>query len=394
MKLVISPIKIFAVVFSILVLWSSEVIYDYVYVGSDYIYKTAIIAISLPIMFVIDKKKLGYYALCELILFFVMFIWSLLGYTTVSEILKIVIRLFPILILVEFFVERHVNIFEVLCNCIIFLIILSLLNYALFDLGILGIPPSYVQVVRENGEIQRYTNYLDIYYRWHGSRKLLGRELISANGFWHEPGAYQIYINLALYFELFKRDTYSRIRVGILLLACISSTSTMGIILSLVLIFLALFRKSINSMKMRNVVITFIVVCVFAFLINVVVTEKIGTNNWVYRVENFQQSFLMVLNNPILGSNYHNVKLWSGLLAYFIQFGILGLIPCICFYRGVRSGFFGKDIAGKFAITAWWMLSLLDENYGLHNIIFFIYALCICYGSVFRIKGTVYDNRY
>ena len=361
-------------IFAFLVLITSESIYESVFGVLDYGLKIFLIAFFVPVLLLINRQYVKLYTLIGFAMIMCSILCILGGSVTTMEFLKIWVRFFPILFIVTFYETRGYDTFYIIYKVILFLIILSLLFYVCFDLGVLQIQPNIIRVPMENGEYKFYREYLKIYYRWHNTRKVLGYNLVSANGIWHEPGAYQIYINLGLYYELNMREKASIKRILIFVVACISSTSTAGLILTILLLFCYFIKKS-------QPYIVFVFGCFIGLLcmsiILLLLQEKALTMNWLFRVSNILESLKLLSEIHLFGADYNNMKIWCGLLAYFIQFGIFGFIPYYLIFKSIICSTFTDEFWAKVSFFLWWFISLLDENYSLHNIIFYIYAFLI-----------------
>lgn len=361
----------------LMVLWimlSSEAIYAHVYPWWDNTFKILVVLFgigSIAWLRVEQAKKLiVYFTMLSIILL----LWTI-GGATVVHVLTILAKLVPIIFFCCAMKNKNVDLIRIVYSTIYYLVVLSLIFFILFDLNLLGIAPTRYIWELDNGYQYIYTNYLGIYFRWHRTRSVLGINMISANGIWHEPGAYQIYANLGLFFALFtySSEKKSKCKAVVFTLAVISSTSTMGLLLMAVLYFIH-FGKKISIWK---IIVIIIAGCLVTFFSVFLLAEKMGTANWLDRTGNWAKGFSYILKSPIFGYDIGNAPLYSGFLSYFVLFGILGCYPVFVFLKGVwKRNVFGQRSIDKIAISAWYILSMMNENYAYFSVIFLIYGIC------------------
>lgn len=376
MKIKKLDIKIlYAYIMVVLIMLSSEAIYEHVYPWWGNTLKLLVVGFALPSFLMIKRKRLVNLVAGSMMLLVVLLIWTV-GGSSIPMVLRILLKLIPVLLFVGAMEEQNIDLLKIVYNALFFLICISLIFFVLFDLGIAGVEPSRYIWELNNGYQYIYTDYLGIYYRWHRTRSVLGFDMISANGLWHEPGAYQIYANLGLFMSLFMYDKKIKIRPIIFILAVISSTSTMGLLIMVLLIVLKTLRK-INPIKLALIEVAGIVGGLF--IVNLL-GEKMTTSNWFSRTSNLLDGLFYFLKSPVFGYDVGSTPLYSGLLAYLTIFGSLGLLPLYVLVKGViKKHSFGFDTVAKMAFLVWYVLSMLDENYAFYNLMFLIYGICIYY---------------
>lgn len=188
------------------------------------------------------------------------------------------------------------------CKIIEFLCIASLVTYVLqpFILQYKHILPRLVSV---NGEhISNYTNVYVSVIKWEGSLRNCGV-------FW-EPGAFQVFLNLALLFELFviKREKGSFSRLALYILTIATTVSTAGLLNMCLLILAYIFATGING-RQRNILILLILIALGWFLFSTEIISsieyKFGTetgeaaSNVTSRTEPFLIDLEIMASNPL-----------------------------------------------------------------------------------------------
>lgn len=361
----------------LMVLWimlSSEAIYAHVYSWWDNTFKILVVLFGIGSIVWLKADQVKKMIVYFIMLSIVMLLWTI-GGATVKHVVTILAKLAPIICFCSAMKNKNVDLIKVVYATVYYLVAISLVFFILFDLNLLGVVPTRYIWELDNGYQYIYTNYLGIYFRWHRTRSVLGMNMISANGVWHEPGAYQIYANLGLFFSLFmySSEKNSKWKAAIFTLAVISSTSTMGLLLMAILYFIHFARK-ISIWKLIVMIIAGCLVTIFSVIL---LTEKMGTANWVDRIGNWAKGFSYILKSPIFGYDIGNAPLYSGFLSYFVLFGILGFYPISVFFNGVwKRNVFGERSIDKVAISAWYILSMMNENYAYFSVMFLIYGMC------------------
>lgn len=149
-------------------------------------------------------------------------------------------------------------------------------------------------------------------------------------GLFHEPGMYQIILNMALVFlsdDLlkvagFKFSKKQKIQLLILMSSVLLTRSTSGYIMLafIVVWFLILKRKSIvgkNQKIMYRILLpTIVLASVFIIVQNSVIIDKFQANNVSFstRMNDYLGSLEMVRKSPILGYGIESKSFFSGML--------------------------------------------------------------------------------
>ena len=359
---------------------ASEAIYEHVYTWWDNSIKICLVILSIPCLLSLPSSLRNKTLIYVFFLYVVLIFWTLVKGSSFNMPTTIMLKLLPVLVFVQFMDYRQIDLLRITYNVLIILISLSLSFYVLFDLELLHVTPSQYIWELDDGYQYIYTDYLGIYYRWHRNRSVLGYDLISGNGLWHEPGAYQIYANLGLYLSLFvyddsKKNNFKFLKTLLFIAAVISSTSTMGLLL-LAILLLIKFLKEDYPFKPLLLFIIIIQVVSSALLL---LSEKMVTGSYIERNANTSGGLSYFISSPIWGNDIGGEPLYSGILSYIVIWGVLGFIPFFILYKGVKENALGIDIYAHIALIAWYILCMLDENYAYYPLMFLIYGFCAFY---------------
>jgi hypothetical protein len=188
------------------------------------------------------------------------------------------------------------------------------------------------------------------------------------SGFAQEPGSFAIYLCLAIFINLFftKSDKLSKQRFWLLVVALISTQSTTGYVIFMVIIVYYIMNENLNKMLLLLPValVALIYVSTLPFMRDKIVGLINETNDLDMMVEStigreeastpqrftsFMITFVDFKKTPILGLGPDGEKSWtnrigarispiSGIGNLMAQFGIIGLFFFIIF--SLRSSFF------------------------------------------------------
>lgn len=188
------------------------------------------------------------------------------------------------------------------CKIISWICIASLVTYV-FQPFILRYRNMLPRLVSVNGEhVSNYTNIYVSVIKWEGSVRNCGM-------FW-EPGAFQVFLNLALLFELFviKRKSGGLGRLALLIITIATTVSTAGLFNMCILIFAYILATGISG-RNRNVLVLLIVIAVgWALFSNEIVSSieyKFGTetgeaaSNVTSRTQPFLIDLEIMMTNPL-----------------------------------------------------------------------------------------------
>jgi hypothetical protein len=187
-------------------------------------------------------------------------------------------------------------------------------------------------------------------------------------GFAQEPGSFAVYICLAIFINLFitNSEKYSKKLFWVLVVALISTQSTTGYMIFMLIMVFYVFSKNLNKvlLLLPFVLAALIYVSTLPFMSNKIIdliTETTQLDQLIegtigreetatpQRFTSFMITFIDFKNNPILGLGPDNDKSWinkvgarispiSGIGNLMAQFGIVGLLFfIIC---TIRSSFY------------------------------------------------------
>ena len=264
--------------------------------------------------------------------------------------------------------------------CMVIVCIFSLLTqYILYPLFKNGIKFGEIYVIR---------NQL-----WPITDLYLGFSVISSGiqriySFFREPGVFQFFIILALFFVFFRYDgsKYFRLLISLFLITLLGTFSTAGLLFGLLILLLALFnKKTKNKYKILIIVliITFALLVVlfnndsFLLKISLMINKLIqNTNNESFSVRfySFINIFKASLNHPIFGMGFDNGL--NYIIQNLNQFGtndVTGTLMVIAVAYGwpicllcnilfFRLVFYFKNKSNLFILFCIWLALFLSLN--------------------------------
>lgn len=229
-------------------------------------------------------------------------------------------------------------------------------------------------------------------------------------GFAWEPGGYAVYLCLAIFINRFMLKTADNrnLHFWILTLALLSTQSTTGYLIFIIIILTQVLQKNIKTIIL---LIPFILILLIVFLSLPFITDKIteliieATNteiiveqsigaNYTTTPQRFASFVIAIrdfLNNPILGYGGHLEARWfsklhadiapiSGLGNLLAQYGLVGFIFFIVTLYG-SSVYFSKhfNYKGKFLLTV--IMLFVSISY---SILFVPLVMCFYLYSLFK----------
>lgn len=375
----INIFNIYAIITIGALLIASDTIYAIrIYVELDDILKLfSLILTLLPVGFFMVKRNENYfnrYTGGSVVIFLLMLIWSVVNTMPIKSTIGIWIRFFGILCFAIWCNRRDINYLYYTYKIIIGISVLCLLFWIFFDMKFLGIDG--VECFLETSK-EPFYSYLGIYYKWgkQFQRKILGLNVYSTNGIWSEPGAYQMFPTFALLYGLFVNKNTKKYELFILSLAVISSVSGMGLLILVLLWGIKIISIVMSKVRHKLIFVLTVGAGIFGVLV-MLVYEKMQTTNWGSRMGNMLEMIEKVCVSPFWGIGMSK-DIWSGLFNYFINYGILGIIPFFCILYGIRNQFWGKNVYAYAGLGVWWFLSLLNEPLGYNSVIYILYAACL-----------------
>ncbi|MDK0618373.1 hypothetical protein QTH51_10110 [Clostridium perfringens] len=257
------------------------------------------------------------------------------------DLFSFIVRFYCILSDIHYIINKKIDFFEIFNKIVYFFAVTSLIFY--FTIMFLNLPhQSYIY----NGIEHRNYFYL---FSTNQYIDILGYRLIRNNSIFWEPGMFQIYLNISLFYQLFFRGKINIKYTLIFILALITTTSTMGIIILIIMIItkvlLSKFKnKYLNLLKMYPIIIlVFISMYMLIFLIRYKEISSVMSYNT--RIMDFEIGFKLFLMKPIYGWGYLNYEIYNfyantnvgnsnGLISLAFQMGIIGVLVYIllCFW--------------------------------------------------------------
>lgn len=176
-------------------------------------------------------------------------------------------------------------------------------------------------LVNPSKNLFQYRNYFGIVFQLPKQSYLFSSVIYRLHGFTWEPGQYQLYLNLALYYYLFFKE-YEKKRIYTLIVSIILTFSTMGIlILALQILIKILFLKKGKLFLVAKFALA-IVIIVAAYS---VFQEKMLSGSFEVRSLDFLNSIEAIKSNFIFGSGIRRFETTNGLLSLIADNGILSI---------------------------------------------------------------------
>ena len=220
---------------------------------------------------------------------------------------------------------------------------IGLLFYFCTDLLKLPIPYSVVY----SGNSYRYHNYFELYFSYH-----YNQTVPRLSGLFWEPGAYQIYLNTALFFYVFENKD-NKIEFAILLISILFCQSTMGYCIATLL--LAIYFSQVETFKRKDKTIIGCIGLVIALVVGILILYRkvqatIGYDEGsaALRFADISNGLNVFYNHPIIGTGFGNEREFivldkfgrgssNGLLSYAYMTGLIGLF--FAFFPFLRNLF-------------------------------------------------------
>ena len=304
--------------------------------------------------------------------------------------------------------------------------IFKIYEYLLFWLAIIGLFMLFVQIVlggdtlfniisrinilKETSYVTGYGMNAILYSVQPSEKALLHNISLPRNcGFAWEPGAFAVYLCLALFINLFypNRDAAVKKRFLVLLFALLSTQSTTGYVIFMLIISFYLINKKLQKVLifLPVLVVTLIFISSLPFMkdkiieyiaeadrINYIVELSIGRETAVnpQRFASFKIAFIDFMDNPVLGLAAHREETWtykiganvspiSGIGNLMAQFGIIGFLFFIILT--VKSSFvFSRYYKYNGHFLLFFIIILVSVSYTL---IFLPLIMCFWMVSLF-----------
>lgn len=341
--------------------------------------------IALPLLFIIYYAYVRKISLSrEIIIFTILFILLSIAHTLkFMEVHPRFVGYHVLGILVSYFALKAMgqDFFVHFEKLVYYLCIFALLFYLLINL--LGWP--FINLLRSVSVLEPGADNVDTTLGFFTIPVIKDQILLYRNaGFAWEPGAFACLTALGIFVNLVLRKFkfINNHRLYIMVLALLSSQSTTGYVLLLVLMIFAVYNKDINIKHKLPVYLIVIALAAFAstlpfmyekikstleFDLDRLVRRAIlyDSSYALQRFSSFALDFIDFKNHPIIGYGGHNDAQWireygaelvsiSGVGKVLARFGIIGAI--FFTYSLIRSS---REFAANFNFKGWWFLATI-----------------------------------
>lgn len=293
--------KLSIILVLLLIISSGELIYENYYSFASVIF----LAITLSI-FIIKKKykSISAFTILWLLYFILVLLFNVIinNDEDLTHYLGVVITIITVVLIkniisFEGFKETYINLLFILCCISLLFYIMGVLIpwvvYLLPTVKSISSPVVYKYAILHSYRFE------PVFFEFNSFNK-------NSSIFW-EPGAYQLFLNLALFFE-FKRNTLRKLRILIFVVGIISTISTMGILL-LGAILVTHTRKYLNK-RIALLTISTTIIAIILMLSNLNLNSE-GTSNTYYnmlfskfdKTSNSYISYQSRMNNSIKDIN-------------------------------------------------------------------------------------------
>jgi hypothetical protein len=154
------------------------------------------------------------------------------------------------------------------------------------------------------------TSFYNLFFAAQGQVDFLGFTITRNTGIFVEAPIYAFVLILALLTNIFL-DKKSWVKLTLLLLTILSTTSTIGVIVAIIAIGVKLLSNSrvysVIPKKVRFYIAALlgIVICICAFLL---IQKKVGSVSYSSRTDDFYAGFKAWLQHPLVGNGVGNYK--------------------------------------------------------------------------------------
>lgn len=317
-----------------------------------------IFLIPVTVSFSRKDLKLVHYVLTGTIVF-TLITFAIHGFNPTGAYLGIIFKsivAFGIAKIYKF--QEFVNFF---LKCLTGITIISLIGHFLFFSGII---PANFQLVYNLNEVPYHVSFPFFGLVWLPNRNI---------GIFWEPGVFATFLIIGLVFEIsytqFKKISY--LRVLLFIIAIITTESSAGYGLILLVIIIYLFRLT-NQQKLRFRLMTYLMVV--APLIILILLYP-----WIFRMLNLDQieAFAKLMPDEIINqSRYlalkHNISVFLQMPIFGVGFARAGEL--IRYVSDTSSSTFLMSVFGIPGIlyTFFWIYSIMKSNITSKNISFII----------------------
>lgn len=279
--------------------------------------------------------------------------------------------------------RRNINLAKYLYHVLLVIIMITLLIYIPVELLKLDISYSFFQ---GPDSFVVYRNYFNIFFSF--STKTIPR----ISGFFWEPGAYEIYINLAFFLYIMLKKN-NKIQLFIIISSIIFCQSTMGWLIGIFLFGYLLLSGGWYNKHSKLFLILFTSIFVLVIAVIVFVMKRADTNvlgdSYYVRILDILHSLKVLSKNLLFGVGYGNTNVFmdvsntirgssNGFLSWFYMTGLSGMV--IVLYPFVRNSI--RTYKEKKSYI-WWIFTsiVVAFNFGepFYNLPMMVFILAIAY---------------
>ena len=281
------------ILFSLYLVLSSYSVYMVLFPISSYV-QIATIGISFVIfLFYYMRHPINVRVLTQpVIIVSILLLTTLVNGSDLKGVFLLGIRLVLIYYVVSVFILKGYDLMYSLYKAIFLLAVIFLIFHLVFDylLPQAGLSYFYSYSTNIEGITKQhiYAGHFNIYFRWETTTEIFGFKILRCSGFCWESGQYQIYLNYVLMYLLFfdeGREKHKIIRVIIIIAAIITTASTMGYIIALLLL-----SGAVLNLRSKIKFLILVIMAVFvAMLIYRLIIEKqeVATISYTARTSEF-----------------------------------------------------------------------------------------------------------
>lgn len=298
-----------------------------------------------------------------------------------------------------FIVNNNLNLFKIFYRVFMIMALISTSLYVLVELLHLPLPyrtvstewlPTYNSYLYLYNSIVRETAYTPNYF---------GLSVARNSGFFTEPGLYATFLILCLYILLFIKKKRSKAEWALILFSILSTFSTTGYILAVVLIAYYLSKRSkAKRGSSLSIPVVATVLIGGGLLIYNILQEKQSEHEFSYMARSFDLigGIKLFLQHPIFGVGYDNHQSFyefsadvfemerndsNGVVSVLYQLGLVGAalyyIPMTKAYKKLKVLGAKKSLLFLFIVTLIVLIMSEPIQYSPGGIIIFCYMYAI-----------------
>lgn len=327
--------------------------------------------------------------------------YTLINYLNYSDTIMnyflFLVKFLSIFIFVKYCIEKNVPIFEYFNKVIIAICVYSMVTYLAIDV-LKFVPYNSFEVINE----KPYRIFMGIHYHWQDVTWFNMKVARNNSIFW-EPGVFQIFINLGLFYQFFLAKKVNKRQVSILLVSLFTTFSTTGFILAIAILVASFIKKkSKNYLMLIFKVVTLPIILFTGIYVGFLVFDQKASSTSVsydLRSTDLQTGLELFQERPFIGWGYLNYETYeaatgtpnnsNGLVSMMFHQGILGImfhvLPAVML---VFWFFKHKNIWTATGFGVFYFMSAATEPLMYAN----IFNVFICLGMVAMFEKRIFYN--